>query len=217
MSRDGWRTFDPAEMQGRSMYHLLNAIVVPRPIAWVSTISANGVPNLAPHSYFTAVSVEPPIICFSSGGEKDTLRNLRHTGDFVVNVVPEELAEEMNLSAADFPPDESEFAACGLTPEASNRVRAPRLLESPVSMECVVEREIEIGDPPNYVVFGNVVEVHVAERAMREDRVDASAIRPVGRLSGSGYVWSREFFEMKRKSYAEVKAQNLGKGLPSSR
>ncbi len=215
MSHEGWQEFDPGSLTGEEMYHLLNAAVVPRPIAWVSTVSAAGVPNLAPHSYFTAVSPEPPIVCFSSGGEKDTLRNLRHTRDFVVNVVPEELAEAMNLTSADFPPGESEFAAAGLTPEPSSRVHAPRLLESPVSMECVVEQEVDVGDKPNTVVFGRVVALHVANRVMREGRIDVSAIRPVGRLAGAGYAWTREFFSMPRPTYAGLKAQwEAQKGSP---
>jgi flavin reductase (DIM6/NTAB) family NADH-FMN oxidoreductase RutF len=215
MSHDSWKSFNPDDMRDGSMYHLLNAMVVPRPIAWISTISAAGVPNLAPHSYFNAVCPQPPMIFFSSTGEKDTLRNARHTGDFVVNVVPEALAEEMNLTAADFPPGESEFSAAGLTPIPSDVVKAPRLLESPINMECVIEREIELGDGPSTVVFGRIVMVHVAERVMRDGRIDVSAFRPVGRLAGSGYVWSREFFEMARPTYAGLKAQaESQKGSP---
>jgi flavin reductase (DIM6/NTAB) family NADH-FMN oxidoreductase RutF len=215
MAERGWQTFDPSTMPGQALYQLMNSVVVPRPIAWISTVSADHVPNLAPHSYFTVLSPEPPIICFSSGGVKDTLRNLRHTGDFVVNVVPEELAREMNLTSADFPPGESEFAASGLTPTASDKVQAPRLLESPVNLECVVERELTIGNRPNYVVFGQVVAVHVAERVMRDGRVEVSEIRPVGRLAGSGYVYSREFFTMERPTYAGLKAEwESRKGAP---
>lgn len=216
MPADGWKTFDPAELGGAATYHLVNAMVVPRPIAWVSTLSEAGVPNIAPHSYFTVASPRPPIVCFSSGGEKDTLRNLRHTDDFVINIVSEELAEPMNITAADFPPAESEFAATGLTPAPSERVQSPRLLESPVSFECTVERELEIGDAPNTLVFGEIVYVHVAEHVLVDGRIDVSKVRPVGRLSGAGYVWSREFFDMPRISYDQWKADGAArKGGPA--
>jgi flavin reductase (DIM6/NTAB) family NADH-FMN oxidoreductase RutF len=201
-----WRTFDPQALSPTEMYHLLNALVIPRPIAWVSTIGANGVANLAPHSYFTILSPDPPIVCFSSMGEKDTLRNVRFTRDFVINVVPEELAEKMNLTSADFPPDESEFAFTGLTPLPSLHVRAPRLAESPANLECRLHHIIELGNAPNYVVLGEVVHVHVAERVMRGDRVDPSRIRPLGRLSGAGYVAPGTFFDMPRPTYAGLMA-----------
>src|SRR5688500_10359896 len=100
---------DPASTDQQSVYHLLNSVVVPRPIAWVSTVSEAGVANIAPHSYFTVLSPNPPVVCFSSSGVKDTLLNVRFTNDFEVNVVGEELAEQMNLSSADFPHSESEF------------------------------------------------------------------------------------------------------------
>lgn len=202
-----FRSFDPAQLDPTTAYHLLNALVVPRPIAWVSTISAMGVANLAPHSYFTVLAPDPPTVCFSSAGVKDTLRNVRFSQDFVVNVVGEELAEQMNLTAADFPPGESEFAAAGLTIMPSDLVRAPRLAEAPASLECRLTQVLEVGRTPNYVVIGEVVRIHVAERVLRGGRVDVSLIRPVGRLSGSGYVWSHEFFELRRPTYAGLLAE----------
>lgn len=199
--------FDPATLPAGEAYHLLNAVVVPRPIAWVSTLSEQGVANLAPHSYFTVLSPDPPTVCFSSGGVKDSLRNARFTGDFVVNVVSEELVEQMNLTAADYPPGESEFAAAGLTPVPSDLVRAPRLLEAPASMECRVTQVLEIGKAPNYVVIGEVVRFHVADWAMTNGRVDVSRFKPIGRLSGSGYTYSREFLKLDRPTYAGLMAQ----------
>ena len=196
------RAFDPATMAPSDAYHLLNAVVVPRPIGWVSTLSEQGIANLAPHSYFNVLAADPPTVFFSSSGVKDSLRNARHTGDFVVNVVGEELAEAMNLSSADFPPHESEFTAAGLTAVPSDLVRAPRLLEAPASLECRVTQIIEIGRGPNFVVIGEVVRFHVAESALVNGRVDVSRFRPLGRLSGSGYVYSREFLSMARPTYA---------------
>ena len=193
---------DPASMSSDSVYHLLNALVVPRPIAWVSTIGEAGVANIAPHSYFTVLAPDPPTVCFSSGGVKDTLRNIRFTSDFVVNVVGEDLAEAMNLTAADFPPGESEFMAAGLTPVPSDLVRAPRLAEAPGAMECRLVMVLEIGHTPNHVVIGEVMRFHIAERVWRDGRVDMDALRPVGRLSGSGYSYTRELFRMARPTYA---------------
>lgn len=206
----GWREFDPETTPPTTMYHLINALVVPRPIAWVSTVGVNGVANIAPHSYFTVLCPDPPTVCFSSTGEKDTLRNVRFTNDFVVNVVSAELGAAMNLTAADFPPSESEFTWAGLTPLPSQRVRAPRLAEAPASLECRLVQIIEIGRTPNHVVIGEVVQVHVAERAIRNGRVDVGQIRPLGRLSGSGYVAPGAFFEMPRPTYAGLLAARDG-------
>jgi flavin reductase (DIM6/NTAB) family NADH-FMN oxidoreductase RutF len=200
-------TFDPESMQPGDAYHLLNAVVVPRPIAWVSTLSEQGVANLAPHSYFTVLAPDPPTVCFSSGGVKDSLRNARFTGDFVINVVGEAHAEQMNVTAADFPANLSEFEAAGLTAVPSDLVRAPRLLEAPASMECRLVQVLEIGNAPNYVVIGQVVRFHVADWAVANGRVDVSRFRPVGRLSGSGYVYSREYFNMPRPTYAGLTKQ----------
>ena len=206
----GWREFDPETTPPTTMYHLINALVVPRPIAWVSTIGANGVANCAPHSYFTVLCSDPPTVCFSSVGEKDTLRNVRFTQDFVVNVVSDALGAAMNLTAADFPPGESEFAWAGLTPLPSDRVRAPRIAEAPASLECRLTQILEVGRAPNHVVIGEVVQVHVAERAIRNGCVECSLIRPLGRLSGSGYVAPGEFFEMPRPTYAGLLAARDG-------
>jgi flavin reductase (DIM6/NTAB) family NADH-FMN oxidoreductase RutF len=202
-------TLDPTALDAGAAYHVLNSLVVPRPIAWVSTRSASGVANLAPHSYFTVLAPDPPTICFSSGGEKDTLRNVRFGGDFVVNVVGEELAEAMNLTAADFPPDESEFRVAGLTPIPSDLVGAPRLAEAPAAMECRLLHVLEVGRTPNYVVIGEVMRFHIAESVWRDGRVDLAALRPVGRLAGSGYSYTRELFRMERPTYAGLRDAGL--------
>lgn len=199
-------TLDPTSLEAGDAYHLLNSLVVPRPIAWVSTRSETGVANLAPHSYFTVLAPDPPTICFSSGGEKDTLRNVRTTGDFVVNIVGEDLAEAMNLTAADFPPTESEFRAAELTPVPSDQVRAPRLAEAPASMECRLLQVLEIGRTPNYVVIGEVIRFHIAGAVWRDGRVDMAALRPVGRLAGAGYSYTRDLFRMERPTYAGLRA-----------
>src|SRR5438552_13112309 len=140
-------TVDPAVVGGVACYKLLIGAVVPRPIAFVSSTSAEGVRNLAPFSFFNAICGEPPVICFSVSNReprKDTLANVRATGEFVVNIVSEEIAAQMNLASGDYPSDVDEFDVSGLTPIASDLVRAPRVKESRVNMECKLRQVIEV-------------------------------------------------------------------------
>jgi flavin reductase (DIM6/NTAB) family NADH-FMN oxidoreductase RutF len=200
-----YRSFDPATLEGREPYFLITALVVPRPIAWVSTISAAGLPNVAPHSYFNVMSSNPWILHFTSTGEKDTLRNARDTGDFVVNVVGRDIVEKMNYTSGNLPPDESEFEWAGLTPEASTYVKSPRVGEARVSFECCVDEVVSKGN--GHMVFGNVVYVHIDETLFVEGRVDPSILKPVGRLGGSQYTDASEgLFEIKRPTWEEIKA-----------
>jgi flavin reductase (DIM6/NTAB) family NADH-FMN oxidoreductase RutF len=192
--------FDPAT-GSRQIYNLMNSIVVPRPIAWVSTLSPEGVANVAPHSYCMIVSASPPIIAFSSTGAKDTLRNVRASGEFVFNQVPEGLAEEMNLSSANFPPETSEFDWAGLTPVPSAVIGAPRVGESPVALECRVLAIQEWGTEPSHLIIGQVVYIAADPAFLTDGLIDNTLSRPVGRLSGSGYSYTREFFAMPRPTY----------------
>ena len=195
---------DPAAVPADQIGHLMNSLVVPRPIGWVSTVSASGVTNIAPHSYFNILSSNPPYVYFSSGGEKDTVRNVRFSRDFVVNVVSEELAERMNFTSADFPPHESEFVAAGLTALPSDLVRAPRCGEAPAALECRLFQVIELGREPSYVVIGEVVRIHIDERVWQNGRIDESIMRPLGRLAGSEYSYTRDLFRMPRPAYADL-------------
>ena len=129
-------TINPADVPGGGVYHLLNAAIAPRPIAWVASISANGTPNLAPHSYTTVFSPKPAIVGFVSIGQKDTLRNVRETGEFVYHIADESLAQQLNLTAADFPPEIDEIAWTGLTAIPSDLVRVPRVAEAPIAFEA---------------------------------------------------------------------------------
>lgn len=191
---------DPDHVPG-GIYHLLNSVVVPRPIAWVSTRSEAGVDNLAPHSYFTISSVIPPVVQFTSVGHKDSLRNAQATGQFVVSVCTEPLAEAVNTTAVPFPPDESEFDAAGLTREPSARVAPPRVAESPVSLECELAGVQSFG--PSTVVFGRVVWVAVKPEVVRDDRVAIDLLRPIARLAGADYSTIGEVFAIKRQSHEE--------------
>ena len=129
------REIDPARLEGREPYFLITSLVVPRPIAWVSSLSPAGVVNVAPHSYFNVISSNPWILHFTSTGEKDTLRNVRASGEFVVNVVTRELVEEMNFTSADFPPDESELEWARLEGSPSTRISTPRVARARVAFE----------------------------------------------------------------------------------
>lgn len=189
---------DPAAKSGRELSHLLNAIVAPRAIAWISSVSANGVANLAPHSYTTVFSTDPPIVGFVSVGQKDTLRNVRETPEFVYNVGTESLLDGINLTSASLPPDESEFAWAGLTPVTSDLVRAPRVGESPLSMEAHVETIMQVAESNNFLVMGRVVRMHIATEVLNGDRIDVSRVRPPARLAGSQYSLLGEIVSRKR-------------------
>ena len=200
----GYRQIDPRELQGREPYFLITSLVVPRPIAWVSTISPEGALNLAPHSYFNVISSNPWIVHFTSTGEKDTLRNVRATGEFVVNIVSRELVEEMNHTSADFPSEESEFEWAGVAPEASSRVAPPRVATAPAALECRVQDIVSKGN--GHMVFGDVLLAHVDERVFRDGRIDPLLMRPVGRLAGSLYSDASEgLFALKRPTWEELR------------
>ncbi len=203
-------TFAAAGLTPTENYKLLSGSVVPRPIAWVSTVDAAGVRNLAPYSFFNAVSANPPVVCFCPSAReekdglratKDTLANVRATGEFVVNIVSEELAEQMNRTAAQLPPEADEFEAAGLTALPSVEIRAPRVAEAPVQMECRLQQIVEIGALPGggSLVLGEVVRWHIRDDAWREGmHVLPEALRAVGRMAGSTYVRTRDRFDLPR-------------------
>ncbi|MBC7374594.1 MAG: flavin reductase family protein [Frankiales bacterium] len=196
------RDYDPAAL-GAAIYPLLNSVVVPRPIAWVSTRSASGVDNLAPHSFFTISSVVPPVVQFTSVGHKDSLRNAQATGEFVVSLCPEALVEQVNLTGTDYPPDISEFDAVGLTREASRLVAPPRVAESPVALECRVVGTKDFGGG-SVVVFGEVVWAVVDEAVLREDRPEIGLLKPLARLGADEWSTIGEISERKRVPYASI-------------
>ncbi|MDP2949082.1 MAG: flavin reductase family protein [Chloroflexota bacterium] len=189
------------------MYQLLSDAVVPRPIALVSTIGPEGIPNVAPFSFFNAVCSSPPTIAFSvsrrRGELKDTLRNIQYGGEFVVNIVDDAIAEQMNATSADFPPEISEFQTTGLTPVASDLVGAPRVGEAPVSLECKLVQVVEIGQGPrrSALIIGEVVLFHVRDGLYLDGRIDPRRLKAVGRLSGNLYCRTWEIFEMVRPVY----------------
>ena len=194
---------DPQSLEPTAVYKLLISSVVPRPIAWVSSVDAAGVRNVAPFSYFMAITDTPPTIAFScsarESGKKDTLRNVEASREFVVNIVDDDCAEAMNLSSGDYPPDVDEFAVTRLTPLPSVKVKAPRVAEAPINMECRVVQIMPVGKKANLVI-GEIVQWHVRDDVYdpRTGRLDMHALRPVGRLCGNLYSHIHQIFEMKR-------------------
>jgi len=187
---------DPAGLDPRDVYRLMTSVVVPRPIAWVSTVSPDGAPNAAPFSYFQALGGKPPTVMIAVGnrrtGEpKDTRRNIEATGEFVVNMVGEESGPAMVKTSVDHPYGVSEFEQAGLTAVPSARVAPPRIGECAVSFECKLDRVLEIAG--SGVCIGEVVLFHVADSVLNDDGlVDAARLKPLGRLGGSQYSTLRE-------------------------
>jgi flavin reductase (DIM6/NTAB) family NADH-FMN oxidoreductase RutF len=179
------------------IYPLLTATVVPRPIAWISTISADGIGNLAPHSFYTVACANPPIVQFTSVGHKDTLRNVRETGEFVVNLATEEMADLVNASSARFDSGTDEAEALGIRLEPSVRVSVPRVADAPASIECRLHSVIELGD--STVVLGEVLAVTVRRTALAADGLpDMAALRPVSRLGRNEWGHAPEVFKLDR-------------------
>ena len=197
----------PDQIPYRDFYRILLSTVAPRPIAWVSTLN-QGRLNLAPFSFFNALSAKPPILGFSPSLRqvdgaivpKDTLRNIRETGEFVVNLVTFALAEAMNLTSGEYDPSVDEFALAKLTTRPSQVVRPPQVAESPVSFECKLNRIIDFGiEPPSgSLVLGEIVCVHLEESVVKEGRLDPDLLDLIGRMGGMQYSRTTERFELKR-------------------
>ena len=196
-------TIDPQSVPSIANYRLLSGAVIPRPIAFVSTISLHGVRNLAPFSFFNAVCSEPPVVSFCPTVReplKDTLANVLATREFVVNIVNEAIAAQMNICAGEYPADVDEFEVSGLTAVASDVVKAPRVLESPVSMECRLLEVVDVSRLPRgaSLVLGEVVRFHVDDRVVDNYVIDPDKLRAVGRMSANSYVRTRDRFELIR-------------------
>jgi flavin reductase (DIM6/NTAB) family NADH-FMN oxidoreductase RutF len=195
---------DPQTAPQQSIYKLLIGCVVPRPIAWVSSLSEDGIANLAPFSFFMAVCNDPPTLAFSSGrragDKKDTVRNIEYTQDFVVNLVDDGRAEQMSLTSGEYPPEVDEFALTGLTAAPSIKVKAPRVAEAPINMECRVVQILPVGHGPHTLVLGEIVYFHIRDDLYNHTtgRIDMYNLHPVGRLAGELYTHVHDIFEMKR-------------------
>jgi flavin reductase (DIM6/NTAB) family NADH-FMN oxidoreductase RutF len=193
--------FDPAHMPARRFYRLLNSVVVPRPIAWVSTISAEGVDNLAPHSFFTVACVDPPVVQFTSVGRKDSLHNVEVTREFVVNLASEPLFEQVNATGTDFPHGVSEFDAVGLAREPSTHVAPPRVADSPVALECRLHGTLSFGD--STLVFGRVVYAAIRSDVLDDTHPMVERLRPLARLGRNEWTTLGEVREISRIPHRE--------------
>lgn len=200
-------TIDPKTIPAPIAYQLLTSAVIPRPIGFISSISSTGVINLAPFSFFNAVCGEPPMVLFTAANRvpaKDTLINVTETLEFVANIVNEEIAQQMNATAADFPYGINEFEISGLTAVASDVVRPPRVLESPVNMECKVRHIIQVSDKPagGTVVIGEVIRFHVRDSIIDKNMfIDPDKLNPVARVGGPSYSRIRDRFDLIRPVY----------------
>jgi flavin reductase (DIM6/NTAB) family NADH-FMN oxidoreductase RutF len=197
---------DPSTAAPLDIYKLMIGAIVPRPIAFVSTISPEGILNLAPFSFFTGISANPPVICFSpmirgtGGSRKDTLQNIERTREFVVNVVSEEFVRQMNICSTEFPPEIDEFEASGLTPIPSDVVKPPRVKESHINMECTLLQIVDVSSKPlgGSIVLGEVVRFHIDDAVVDNYRIDPGKLRPVGRMSGPTYTRTTDLFDLDR-------------------
>lgn len=202
--------FNPAEYKPRQIYKLMTGIIVPRPIALVSTVNREGAANLAPFSFFCGVGSNPPTVLFcptlrdggpaETGERKDTLHNVEETGEFVINVVSEAIAASANAASAEVPPEVDEFLLSGLTPIPSEAVRPSRVTESPAQMECKLLQVIYTGHAPSsgVIVLGEVVRFHVREDLVEDFRVDPAGLDAVGRMAGNSWVRTRDRIELIR-------------------
>jgi flavin reductase (DIM6/NTAB) family NADH-FMN oxidoreductase RutF len=198
--------FDPADHSPGDIYKLMIGAIVPRPIALVSSVDEANIRNLAPFSYFTACSSNPPVVVFCPilrplpPTAKDTLRNIMATREFVVNIVSEEFVERMNATAATVGPEVDEFALSGLTPIASDLIKPARVAESHVQMECRLLQIVQVSDKPGggSLVLGEVMRFHVDRDLIQNFRIDPDKLRAVGRMAGSTYVRTTDRFELER-------------------
>ena len=177
---------------------LFKACIIPRPIAWVSSVSSEGIFNLAPFSYFNAVADQPPMVMFSTtnahaeGGAKDSLKNIEETGEFVINIATYEMREMINLSSADLPRTKDEFEFCGIEHEPSDLVKVPRVKKSPIHIECLYHTSVQLPtDSPeniNRMVIGKVIGIHIQPEVMTHGRVDLAKLQPIARLGYNDYA-----------------------------
>lgn len=184
-----------------SRYFLMTGVVVPRPIAWVSSLDRHGRRNLAPFSYFNICSATPPIVHFTCSSPKDSSANVLATEEFVVNVVSGELAEAMRISSAAFSAEQDEFEWAGLEAAPSVRVRPPRVAAAKVALECRLNRVLKIGE--GTMMFGDVLHAHISSSVWRDGRVDPQKLRPVGRLSGVTYVTVEQTYRLEMPDWVE--------------
>ena len=203
--------FDMEALPPRDRYKILTSTVTPRPIAWVTSQSASGILNAAPFSFFNVMDDDPPVVVLGimrhpENRPKDTGANIQETGEFVINLVTEDLADAMNITCMDAPPEVDELACAGLTPAPSVKVKPPRIAESPVNFECRTFRIVETA-PHQMIVIGRVIMAHIRDDMILDPErchIDTPRLRLIGRMHGSGwYARTSDLFELKRPRYAD--------------
>lgn len=202
----------PADWEPRQFYLLMIALVIPRPVGWISTVSADGVRNLAPYSYFNLMGSDPFYVAFGSTGVKDTLTNVRETRQFVANIATLHLLEKMSFTSGDFPREEDEFGWAGLTPVPSAKVRPPRVGEAKAHLECELVQVVD--DRNTHIVLGRIVHAHVDPSVWKDGRVDPKLLDPICRLSGSGYARLGEIFSVPRPKWKEIAGTKGQEAMP---
>lgn len=192
---------DPADLAAEESYKLITGIVVPRPIAWVSTLSSRGVVNLAPFSAFTFVSPKPPMLAISVGRKadvyKDTAHNILSTEEFVVHIADSTLMNAVHESSVEFPADVSEIEELGLETLASQRIRPPRVARAPIAMECRFRQCIEFGETRSRLIVGEVVLFHIRDDLLRAGKIATEALDPIARIAGPNYARLGEIYTLK--------------------
>ncbi|MBF8265027.1 MAG: hypothetical protein HW384_891 [Dehalococcoidia bacterium] len=199
---------EPSTLYGKELHDFLSSTVIPRPIAFVSTVNTEGRYNAAPFSAFARLTVDPPVLVLaigrSKGRKKDTVRNIEAVGDFVVNMVDENIVQAMNQAAAEYPPDVDEIKEVGLTAIKSAKVKSPRIAEAPFSVECKLMQILELGEKPNRssIIFGHIVMLHVKDEVMTNGKIDPLKAKIVGRLGdGNLYCYTTNTFSLGRPKY----------------
>ena len=200
--------YDPRSEAHGLAHSPWTALVVPRPIGWISSVSESGVANLAPYSFFNAVSGVPPFVMFSSAGRKDSQANVEATGEFVVNMAVADLQEALNLTSAPFEPGVDEFERAGLEKAACRNVAVPRVAASPVALECILNQVVPLTARDgtrvrSEVIFGEVVGIHIADEVIVDGMLDISRIRPLARLGYMDYSIVDEVFPMARPTQTD--------------
>ena len=198
--------FDPNDLEYSAVYKLLTGAIIPRPIGWISTISEDGINNLAPFSYFNAVGDDPPHVMFSTGRgnnlNKDTLNNVLATKQFVVNMVTEDVVEQMNITAQSVPSDIDEFELAGVTPISSEKIKPMRVKESPIAFECELVHHYFLEDHKHggaCIIIGRIIMMHFDDNVLLDNyKINLENYKPVSRLAGSNYAKIGELFSVKR-------------------
>lgn len=190
------------DWSNRDFYYLVTGLVIPRPIGWISTISAKAVRNLAPYSFFNVLGSKPFYVAFGSQTVKDTVRNLREVPEFVCNIPHMALMDQVEFTGADFPHGEEEFAWANLTPAPSRRVRPPRVAEARAHLECELTQIIV--DGTLNIVLGKIIHAHVVPEVWQHGRVNPRLLDPLGRLSGTGYASLGDVYTVKRAAWKDL-------------